>query len=72
MLADETRSHVKDTILAGYVEKIDQCPTVPDMVPPTVAVIKELAVEILTNLPLYLTTVDNSHEQSQELAEDIA
>ncbi len=54
MLADETRSHVKDSILAGYVERIDQCPTVPDMVPPTVAVIKELAVEILTNLPLYL------------------
>ncbi len=54
MLVDQTRSHVKDTILAGYVGKIDQCSTVPDMAPPTVAVIKELAVEILTNIPLYL------------------
>ena len=59
MLADQTRSKVRDSILARYVEKIDKCPTLPDMVTPTVAVIKELASEVLTNHFLYLSTVDN-------------
>ncbi len=59
MLADQTRSTVKDTILARYVGKIDKCATVPDMVPLTVTVIKELAAEVLTNHFLYLSTVDN-------------
>ena len=59
MLADQTRSLVKDRILAQYIGKIDKCQTVPQMVPPTYKVIKELAAEILTNFHLYLSTVEN-------------
>ena len=71
MLADQTRSFVKERILAPYVDKIDKCPTVPEMVPPTVTVIKELAAEILTNHHLYLSTVENPQEESKELADDL-
>ena len=71
MLADEARALVEDQILAYYVSKIDQCPTVTDMVPTTVTVIKQLAAEILTDHFLYLSTVDNQQEESKELADEL-
>ena len=71
MLADQTRSLVKDRIFAQYVGKIDKCPTVPEMVPPTVTVIKQLAAEILTNHHLYLSTVEDHQEESKELVDDL-
>ena len=37
---DQARSHVKNDILAKYVQQIDECSTVPHMVPSTVNVIK--------------------------------
>ncbi len=70
-MADQTRAIVKDNILAKYITKIDQCPTVLDMVPPTVTVIKELAAQILTDHFLYLSTVDNPQEESKELAGEL-
>jgi hypothetical protein len=71
MLASETRALVKDQILAQCVGKIDQCSTVPEMVPPTITVIKELAVTTLTSHFLYLSTVENPQEESKELADDL-
>ena len=56
-MADQARAQVKDHIIAPYIGKIDQCQTVPEMVPSIVTVIKELAEEILTNHHLYLSTV---------------
>ena len=68
MLADETRLLIKNHIVADYVTQIDQCPTVADMVPPTLTVVKELAKEILKNHHLHLETVDDPQEESKELA----
>jgi hypothetical protein len=71
MLADQTRSLIKDCNFDAYVAKIDKCPTVPEIVSPTVTAINELASEILTNLYLYLWTVENLQEVNKELAEDL-
>ncbi len=57
MLSDteKARSKVKDDILSKYVKQIDNCSTVPHMVPPTVKVIKDLTAHILTEHYLYLS-----------------
>ncbi len=58
--ADQARLKVKDDILFKYVQRIDNCLTVPNMVPPTVKVIKDLTALILTEHYLYLST-DHDH-----------
>jgi len=71
MLVDQARAKVKDIILAPYVGKINKCATIPEMVQPTVTVIRDLAKEILIDHYLYLSTVSNPQEESKELVDDL-
>ena len=70
-MGDQASANIKDLILAPYVNRIDQCASVKDMVDPTITVIRELAKEILTDHHLYLSTVYNPQEESKELADDL-
>ena len=71
MLVDQARANVKDIILVPYIGKINLCATIPEMVPPTVTVIRDLAKEILVDHHLYLSTVANPQEESKELVDDL-
>jgi len=70
-MGDKASANIKDLILTPYVNRIDQCASVKDMVDPTITVIRELAKEILTDHHLYLSTVYNPQEESKELADDL-
>lgn len=50
---------------------IDKCPSVLEMVPPTITVVKDLAVKILSNHHLYLLSVENPQDESKEIADEI-
>ena len=71
MLVDQARANVKDIILAPFIGKINKCATIPEMVQPTVTVIRDLAKEILVDHHLYLSTVANPQEESKELVDDL-